>query len=70
MIISENGRICEKCGLQEAVVLCDGCSRALCEKCRIFDLWSYGCGHIDPKVFCNDCHDSLEKNPWGGKRPE
>ena len=69
MELTAKGETCSVCA-GEAVIKCDGCGRALCEKCRIFDLWSYGCGHIDPKAFCEKCHEDIEKNPWGGKRPD
>jgi len=58
--------ICKKDG---AVVYCDGCDAPLCRDCRIFDLWGYGCGHVDTKAFCLSCADDIEVNPWGGKRP-
>jgi len=70
MDIVKDNRMCEICRSETAVVFCDGCGRALCEECRIFDMWSYGCGHIDTKAFCKNCHENPEKNPWGGARSE
>ncbi|HJX35169.1 MAG TPA: B-box zinc finger protein [Desulfatiglandales bacterium] len=61
---------CASCRESSAVIYCDGCGQPLCEACRRFDLWGYGCGHVDPKAFCKKCHDDIEINPWGGKRPE
>ena len=52
------------CGENEAVVLCDGCGKALCVECRIFDIWCYGCGHGDTKAFCKKCNDNPEINIW------
>ncbi|MCD6569152.1 MAG: hypothetical protein J7L53_00425 [Deltaproteobacteria bacterium] len=68
MIIVNDKKICEVCKKNNAVILCDGCGIPLCKDCRSFDLWSYGCGHIDPKVFCSKCFDDIDINPWGGKR--
>ena len=62
-------KICEECGTGEAVVLCDGCDKALCRECRIFDLWCYGCGSGDSKAFCRKCNDDPGINIWKG-RPE
>ena len=70
MIIVKEKITCEVCGLQDAIIYCDSCEKALCRKCRQFDLWSYGCGHINPKVFCRTCADDIEENPWGGERPD
>ena len=60
---------CSVCGKNDAVVYCDGCDAPLCGNCRKFDLWGYGCGHVDTKAFCLSCADDIEVNPWGGKRP-
>jgi hypothetical protein len=68
MIVIDDGKMCDICGMQTAIILCDGCGKPLCKECRHFDLWSYGCGHIDPKVFCLTCLNDIEINPWGGKR--
>ncbi len=61
---------CALCGAKVSVVYCDGCGRPLCADCRHFDLWSYGCGHIDPKAFCQRCKDDISVNPWGGVRED
>jgi len=55
---------CHVCGIKDAVVLCDGCGKALCIECRIFDIWCYGCGHGDTKAFCKKCNDNPEINIW------
>jgi hypothetical protein len=70
MITVEEKKICEICGVRNAVIFCDGCEKALCEQCRHFDLWSYGCGNINPKAFCRTCMDDIQLNPWGGERPD
>lgn len=59
-------RVCEVCGKNEAVVLCNGCDKALCKDCRVFDLWAYGCGSGDAKTFCKKCYDDPEINVWKG----
>mgnify|MGYP000848826912 FL=1 len=69
MIMTDGRTMCARCGQKVSVVLCDGCGIPLCESCRIFDLWSYGCGHVNPKAFCLKCHEDIDINPWGGKRP-
>ena len=61
---------CEICGHGQAIIYCDHCGKALCKDCRKFDLWAYGCGNIDPKVFCPTCNDDIHANPWGGIRPK
>ena len=70
MIVTDGRLTCARCGKNPSVVLCDGCGIPLCEQCRRFDLWAYGCGHINPKAFCPQCQENIEINPWGGKRPE
>jgi len=69
MIIIKEKIPCSVCGKNDAIIYCDGCNIPLCKECRKFDMWSYGCGHIDPKVFCGSCIDDININPWGGKRP-
>ncbi len=64
MIETTEGRPCEICGRNEAVVLCNGCGKALCRDCRVFDIWGYGCGHGDPVVFCVRCNADPAKNVW------
>ncbi len=56
--------ICEICGENEAVVACNGCGKALCKECRVFDIWGYGCGHGDPVVFCRKCNADSTINIW------
>ena len=63
MIISE-GKSCEKCSKAEAIVVCDGCGELLCKECQNIEMWGYGCGHGDPKAFCNACYNDPEINPW------
>jgi hypothetical protein len=66
VITGVENRTCEACREREAVVLCNGCGKALCAECRVFDLWCYGCGHGDPRVFCKSCNDNPEINVWKG----
>jgi hypothetical protein len=54
---------CHICG-KEAVVKCDGCEKLLCRECRIFDIWSFGCGHGTAKAFCKKCNDDPDVNVW------
>ena len=70
MLIVKDKKLCESCGEKDAIVYCDGCDRPVCEDCRKFDLWSYGCGNMITKVFCISCYDDIEINPWGGERPQ
>jgi hypothetical protein len=71
MIIIENtSTSCKACGKIPAVIFCDGCQIPLCKDCRIFDLWGYGCGHADTKVFCQTCFDDIKINPYGGRLNE
>jgi len=65
VIVLTGKETCTCCGA-EAVVLCDGCGIALCKKCRTFDMWGYGCGHIDTKAFCPSCINNIEVNPYCG----
>jgi len=64
MITIVDGKNCEFCGKNPAIVVCNGCEKALCEECRTFDIWGFGCGHGDPKVFCKICHSDPEINFW------
>lgn len=68
MIITDGKEICKMCKQLQSVIYCDGCGIPLCRECRSFDLWGYGCGHINPKVFCDKCLNDIEINPWGGSR--
>ncbi|MCX5852722.1 MAG: hypothetical protein NT072_11845 [Deltaproteobacteria bacterium] len=65
MIVLTRKERCKRCG-GEAVVLCDGCGIALCKECRVFDMWGYGCGHIDTKAFCSSCMRDININPYCG----
>jgi hypothetical protein len=68
MIILKDGKErCRVCRKNNAIILCDGCQIALCEDCRLFDLWGYGCGHVDTKVFCHVCFADSKINPYSGK---
>ncbi|HPK54752.1 MAG TPA: B-box zinc finger protein [Smithellaceae bacterium] len=67
MIITDNAGICQFCHKNQAIIICDGCSAALCKDCRKFDLWGYGCGHVDTKVFCPACFDNITVNPYSGQ---
>ena len=64
MITITEGRICEICGKNEAVVVCNGCGQALCKECRIFDIWYCGCGHANSQVFCRKCDADPSINIW------
>lgn len=68
MIVVEKSEYCALCTVKKAVVYCDGCEKPLCKDCRIFDLWGYGCGHVDTKAFCSACYNDIAINPYGGKR--
>jgi len=70
MIVIKGKMKCKVCGKNDAVIYCDGCESPLCLKCRKFDMWGYGCGHVDTKVFCPSCIDDININPWGGIKPE
>jgi hypothetical protein len=67
MIVTDGKEICQRCRRKPSVVLCDGCSIPLCVDCRKFDMWGYGCGHVDTKAFCLPCADDEKINPYGGK---
>ncbi|HDP24732.1 MAG TPA: hypothetical protein ENN34_04740 [Deltaproteobacteria bacterium] len=67
MIVVSYGKPCEVCHKRDAVVLCDGCQKALCRECRVFDIWCYGCGHGTTKAFCRTCFEDPEINIWKGR---
>ncbi len=64
MIKTIEGRTCGVGDKNEAVVICNGCGRALCIECRIFDIWGYGCGHGNPMAFCKKCDGDPSINLW------
>ncbi|HNQ01524.1 MAG TPA: hypothetical protein PLQ15_07155 [Syntrophales bacterium] len=66
MIVTDGTALCRVCNERKSVVLCDGCSIPLCAECRRWDLWGYGCGHVDTKSFCAACYESPVTNPYGG----
>ncbi|MDD5712538.1 MAG: B-box zinc finger protein [Smithellaceae bacterium] len=66
MQITDGKEICANCGAKPSVVYCDGCGKALCRDCRGFDLWGYGCGHVDTKAFCPRCMKDPAVNPYSG----
>lgn len=66
MKVADGKELCRICGAAPAVVFCDGCEKPLCEKCRKFDLWGYGCGHVDSKAFCSACFSDIRINPYSG----
>ena len=70
MIITDTTELCQSCKKKQAVILCDGCGIYLCIDCRKFDLWGYGCGHVDTRVFCPTCFDDIEINPYSEKIDE
>jgi hypothetical protein len=67
IVVTDTNIACSRCGKIPAVIFCDGCQIPLCIDCRKFDLWGYGCGHVDTKVFCHTCFDDIKVNPYGGK---
>jgi len=67
MRMTDGKEPCGVCMERASVVYCDGCEKPLCTACRTFDLWGYGCGHVDTKVFCADCYNDIRINPYGGK---
>ena len=70
IIVTDEGTSCTLCGKIPAVIYCDGCHIPLCTDCRKFDLWGYGCGHVDTKVFCHTCFYDIQINPYSGNLPE
>lgn len=66
MIIVTENKLCDVCKKNEAVVICNGCDKALCRDCRVYDIWCYGCGHGDTKAFCKTCNTDPEINIWKG----
>lgn len=64
MIQITEGRICEICEKNEAVVFCNGCGKVLCTECRIFDIWYCGCGHANSMAFCKKCDADPAINTW------
>lgn len=66
MKITDGTETCRSCGKNRSVIYCDGCGMPLCGECRKFDLWGYGCGHVDTKVFCPACAADININPYGG----
>lgn len=67
MIKVIEGKVCEVCKKNDAVVVCSGCGKALCKECRTFDVWCYGCGHGDTMVFCKECNKDPDVNIWKGR---
>ncbi len=67
MKITDGTEVCGDCREKKSVIYCDGCAKPLCAACREFDLWGYGCGHVDTKVFCKVCYHDIQINPYGGK---
>ncbi len=70
MIVTDGKEFCQICKVKKSVVLCDGCSVHLCTDCRRWDLWGYGCGHVDTKAFCAACYENPAVNPYGGNHGE
>ncbi len=62
MMKSTQGTNCVICSTREAVVLCNGCEKALCSHCRTFDIWNHGCGSGDVKAFCSTCNNDPDIN--------
>lgn len=67
IILEDEKKRCGVCNKNTAIILCDGCQIALCVDCRVFDLWGYGCGHVDTKVFCPPCFADGKINPYSGE---
>jgi len=70
MIVTDGKEFCQVCRKKHSIVLCDGCSIHLCGDCRRWDLWGYGCGHVDTKAFCTSCYENPTVNPYGGNHGE
>ena len=66
MRVTDGKEMCRVCGENKSVIYCDACEIPLCVDCREFDLWGYGCGHVDTKVFCRVCFRDPKANPYGG----
>ena len=66
MITITDGKMCEICNNNEAVVICNGCKKALCKECRVLDIWCYGCGHGNTMAFCKKCNNDPGINIWKG----
>jgi len=66
IVINDEATPCGCCGKLPAVIYCDGCQAPLCVSCRTFDLWGYGCGHVDSKAFCPRCLRDPAVNPYNG----
>ena len=65
-----NKKTCEVCGRNEALVICDGCGKALCRECRCMDIWGSGAEDLTLKYFCPACKEDPEVNPWGAFEAE
>ncbi len=70
MIVTDGTQSCQICKTKKSIVLCDGCAAPLCDDCRRWDLWGYGCGHVDTKAFCAACFENPMINPYGGNHGE
>ena len=68
IVINDEATPCGCCGKLPAVIYCDGCQAPLCVSCRTFDLWGYGCGHVDSKAFCPRCLRDPAVNPYKARR--
>ena len=64
MIETVKGKVGEVCGKSEAVVIGNGCRKALGEECRVFDIWGYGCGHENPMFFGGKCDSHPTNHLW------
>ncbi|MBE9547449.1 MAG: hypothetical protein IMF10_08160 [Proteobacteria bacterium] len=64
IIVTDGKEICAVCKQEKSVVLCNGCQRPLCESCRKFDIWGCGCSSGYVKVFCDDCNNDIDVNPY------
>lgn len=57
-------QLCEICGRQAAICLCDGCGRMLCGDCQIFEIWGTEPQQAETKHFCPRCYNDSSVNPW------
>lgn len=62
--------VCEMCGKEEAVSVCEHCGKHLCRECRKFEIWGTGAEDLTVKHFCAVCKNNPDANPWGAYEKE